>query len=324
VRNSWLVLFVTSLLLIVNPVGAVEIGGSLAADETEWGPQGSGAQVEGDPTIDVTSYLTIGSSLTLTILPGTTVRMAENQEIFCNGQIIAKGTADQPIVFTSLDPNAGAGTWIAVTLNVNRYGSVFEYCHFSNAFQGISTYLAYPTIKNCRFESCLEGIYLGLWDQEDSPVIEQNLFVDNTIDGLTSASSLPTVRRNTFRGNTIAVVCTGIHQPDLGDVNGDGPGENRFEASVDFHITLDRMTGVLMAEGNVWDEATYQEMLAKGYPANITMLSDDWDDDGELNGSCAHIDYDPFRPLTAIHNWFLRFAEPDSFRSGPSSEVKIR
>ncbi len=315
---------VTSLLFVGIPVGAVEIGGKLSEDEMDWGPPASGASVEGDPTIDVTSYLTIEPSLTLTIRPGTTIRIAKNQEIFCSGQIIAKGTADQPIVFTALDPDAEAGTWIAVTLNVNGYGSVFEHCHFEKAFQGISTYLAFPTIRNCVFESCLEGIYAGVWDQEDSPVIEQNTFIDNTIDGLTCASSLPTVRRNTFRGNKVAVLCMGIYKPDLGDAGADDPGENRFESSTDYHITVDRMTGVVKAEGNIWDEATYQEMLAKGFPADIAMLSDDWDDDGEMNDSRAIIDYDPFRPLTAIRDWFLRLPRPESFGTMSSSEFRVR
>ena len=155
-------LCITSLLAIAPTVGAVEIGGKLSADEMDWGPPGSGAAVEGDPTIDVNSYLTIEPSLTLTIRPGTTIRIAKNQEIFCSGQITAKGAPDKPIVFTALDPDAEAGTWIAVTLNVNGYGSVFEYCHFEKAFQGISTYLAFPTIRHCVFEigraSCRERV----------------------------------------------------------------------------------------------------------------------------------------------------------------------
>jgi hypothetical protein len=288
------------------PAYGVEIGGVLSSDRAVWGPPGSGAALEGDPTIDVTSMLVIAPAETLTLLPGTVVRLAADQQIFSNGQIIARGTPSLPIVFTSLDPNAGPGTWIAITLNSNGYGSAFEYVHINKAYQGISTYLSYPAIRNCLFQSCLEGLSVGIWDVEDGPAIENNTFLDNMVDGITSASSIPNIRRNVFRGNTIAVKCTGKFVPDLGDLDKNNPGENRFEQSAQYHIFVERISGVIKAEGNIWDAATAQEMLTKGYPANILTIYDDWDDDGQLNGSLASVDYYPIAMPTAVREWWIQ------------------
>ena len=64
--------------------------------------------------------------ISLTILPGTTLRLGESVSLFCYGKVTSKGTHDEPIRFQPLDPGKAWGAF--VLQGKGSSGSVFEQC----------------------------------------------------------------------------------------------------------------------------------------------------------------------------------------------------
>jgi hypothetical protein len=145
---------------------------------------------------------------TLTIEPGVVVKFHPDKgpEMLMgdNGTILARGTAANPIVFTSYkddvhgcDTNGdgdtttpAAGDWFAVNTN-SRSGSVFEHCLFTYGGAGAYGYTlslegSRGTVKSSTFAHnrgvksgcCFYGA-LNVGSALDGNVIEDNTFFDN-------------------------------------------------------------------------------------------------------------------------------------------------
>ena len=59
-------------------------------------------------TYYVNDNIGVSKGVTLTIEPGTRLEFADNKKLNCSGKLVAKGTSENPIIFTS---HLGNGTW---------------------------------------------------------------------------------------------------------------------------------------------------------------------------------------------------------------------
>ena len=93
----------------------------------------------------VTCDVVVPDGETLTIEEGVTVRFAEGVGMTCNGNLVAEGTEEDRILFTTLSPTPLPGDWD----NVELYGSSnlisyvdYEYATdgFTGDFAGNSTF----------------------------------------------------------------------------------------------------------------------------------------------------------------------------------------
>ncbi|HOE39537.1 MAG TPA: hypothetical protein PLY69_08145 [Bacteroidales bacterium] len=175
----------------------------------------------------------------LTIEAGAIIKFssqAKNLTLSNNGQILANGTASQPIVFTSIkDDSKGGdtnkdgdgsspatGDWAKIDLNGTK-SSVFNYCEFY--YGGFGTG-ASPTldlnaesaakIKNCTFAHNGGGIsgkyYIGTIHADNASsetVIQNNLFYDNILP-LTITGDISIDNSNTFSKDGTANKYNGI------------------------------------------------------------------------------------------------------------------
>lgn len=130
-----------------------------------------GGQVwrECDSPIIVTGGVVVESGTTLQIEPGVEVRFAANAALSVNGTLIARGTRDKRIVFTSNAPVAAPGDWKGIRFSdtsvdgtvdsLGRWvsGSVLELCDIQ--FAGdvpeqslgvIAAQASAPYIRGCR------------------------------------------------------------------------------------------------------------------------------------------------------------------------------
>ncbi len=83
------------------------------------------------------------------------------------GALIAVGTADSRIIFTSSEASPTPGIWGGISFDPRTHDetTIMEYCDISYGTYsngGISTYYASPTIKNCAISySSIYGIYVN-------------------------------------------------------------------------------------------------------------------------------------------------------------------
>lgn len=122
--------------------------------------------------IRITGDVLVKEGVTLTIMPGTVVRFDTLEpkleadggrnmlgldspyfpgaEIIVRGRIIAVGTTDSPIVFTSSDRAAKPGVWGAINL-LGSNGNVIEYCRIFYAYNGIHNHASTAVVLNSVF-----------------------------------------------------------------------------------------------------------------------------------------------------------------------------
>ncbi len=108
----------------VIPTGPTEHTGNITANET-WEPSGN-------PHI-VKSNISVENNATLTIKPGCIVRFDVGTDLYCGyngaGAIVAKGTADSLITFSSNVASPSPGDWEAIEIYKDAMSTTsFEYC----------------------------------------------------------------------------------------------------------------------------------------------------------------------------------------------------
>ncbi len=135
----------------VTAPGPTQVSGALTAD-TVWSPQGS-------PYL-VTGQLNIPAGVELTLLPGTVVKIAQQQAIFVNGSLLVLGDPGNHVVITSLrddsvmgDSNGdGAATspapgdWNEISVQYSGT-AVFDYADLRYGGQGSACY-AYGEVES--------------------------------------------------------------------------------------------------------------------------------------------------------------------------------
>lgn len=202
--------------------------------------------------------------VTLTILPGTVVKFAwidedgdgiGDGELTVEGRLIAKGTGDAPILFTSAKESPKPKDWTFVQISVSK-DSLVEHCIFEYAFSGLQVHYSTATIHRSLFRNNFEGIRFSTTDI----LIEHNDIIDNYYGIRCEANgSRTTVRKNRFHGNDNAffpVRKTGTSVKVY---------DNNFEDSKNYHVKL----GETQREGldftNNWWGSTDPSWIAERF-----------------------------------------------------------
>jgi|GEM_PF-1278063 hypothetical protein len=111
----------------------------------------------------VTDTVVVFPGVTLTIQPGVVVEFANNMEIeIRQAQLIAIGTAVNPITFASTSSSPTVGIYSGIYLNGGSMTCKFTYCNFSYANTGIYSWLADSLLlNNCNFNYNNTGVKSG-------------------------------------------------------------------------------------------------------------------------------------------------------------------
>jgi hypothetical protein len=152
----------------------------------------------------------VKNGVTLTILPGTVVKFEWTDEdgndigdgeLNVEGRLVARGTKDNRITFTSAREKPAMKDWTYIMISVNK-DSLLEHCVIEYAFSGIQIHYSTCIVRNCLIRNNWEGIRFSTTEAE----IYNNDFVDNN-SGIyyQSHGSRVTVTRNRFKGNGYAV-----------------------------------------------------------------------------------------------------------------------
>ena len=150
--------------------------------------------------------ITVAEGALLTIQPGTTVQFRDtDDDLWIEGNLLASGTTQTPIRFTSDNLEKAPGQWGAIIFQSTVDGGVsslqnaiVEYgSGFRSGMVQISDSL--PSIRDVEFQhSRSHGIALT----ESAPTLEHLVFHDNLGSGIhTSSGATPAIRNNSFFDN---------------------------------------------------------------------------------------------------------------------------
>ena len=173
-RHGVLLLVFAFVGLTAAPVAAADlvVRGAVAADSV-WSGE-----------VTVIGQVVVKKGLSLTILPGTIVRFAwldedgngiGDGELNVEGRLVARGTRDQPITFTSAREKPAPRDWTYVMISTSRE-SVVEHCLFEYAFTGLQVHLSSVTVRNNRFRRNFEALRFST----AAIVVECNEIAGNT------------------------------------------------------------------------------------------------------------------------------------------------
>jgi len=175
----------------------------------------------------LTGRTTVKKGAVLTIAPGTVVSFAWTDEdgngigdgeLKVEGRLVARGTREEMITFTSAREEPQARDWTFVMIELGGE-NVVEHCLFEYAFTGLQMHFARGTVRGSVFRRNFEAMRFSTADL----LIEGNSFVGNTYGiRYESRGSETTIRRNDFTGNEYAffpvVKCTStvkIHENNI-------------------------------------------------------------------------------------------------------------
>jgi parallel beta-helix repeat protein len=158
-----------------------------------------------DSPFIVSDNIIVNQNATLTIEPGVQVRFGQDFNITVNGGIIADGTVDRPILFTSNSPNASTGDWGTILISGTQQSSITN-CIIEYGTSGITLNSGSLSLQNNVIASNLNGTVVN----DGSVTIENNMIVNNTVCGINIAGgNQVTVENNTISSNGDGVVLTG-------------------------------------------------------------------------------------------------------------------
>lgn len=184
-----LLLSLLFLALTVVPAGALLVyeGEQTLWQDTVW---------QGEILID--GVLTVAPEVTLEIRPGSIVRFTRNDsngdeigehELFIQGNFLALGTVEKPILFTSAEKIPRAGDWGAINMMTSVTENVLENCLVEYGYRGFHAHFATARLVNSTFRYNRRGAQF----QESTVTIDHCRFEDN-YNGLQ------------FRDSTVSIV----------------------------------------------------------------------------------------------------------------------
>ena len=185
-RKYQLLLLVLILLLPSNIFTQTPVSGIISTNTT-W-------DTDGSPYI-VTATVLVSPGVTLGIAPDVTVKFYANTKLQVDGTIIARGNANQRILFTSNASTPNPGDWDGISFTNNSVDASYD---------GSGNYTSGCILEYCIIEYAGPGINI----LQSSPCIDHNVIRHNyTADSYTagglniSNSDFIYIRNNIFISN---------------------------------------------------------------------------------------------------------------------------
>jgi hypothetical protein len=108
----------------------------------------------------VTADITVPPGMSVVIESGTRLLFKNFSGLQVYGTLLARGTAERPIIFTSENDRARGSSsatepapydWNGITVTENAVGTSFEYCQVSYSLYGINDLAADIALRKCMF-----------------------------------------------------------------------------------------------------------------------------------------------------------------------------
>jgi len=181
-----------------------------------------------DSPFIVSNNIIVKPGATLTIEPGVQVRFGDNFSLLVNGGIVADGTSDKVIQFTSDDVNASTGAWGTIRINGTLQSSITN-CIVEYGQAGITLDGGSLNLQNDSVGYNLNGTVVN----SGSITVENDQIVNNTVDGINIAGGAEA----TVQNNVISLNGNGI------DLTGDLTGNINITQN---NIILNNQSGIAL------------------------------------------------------------------------------
>ncbi|MBI2303897.1 MAG: right-handed parallel beta-helix repeat-containing protein, partial [Chloroflexi bacterium] len=175
-------------------------GFSLGYEETAAPPQpqliiGSNTTwtLAGSPYV-ITSSVLVSTGVTLTVEPGVVVKFDDNLGMQVDGTLIARGTASQPITFTSSRITPAPGAWGFIKLTDSSGDATFD---------GSGNYLSGSILQYAVVEYAGATGSGAVWLERAAPFVDHSTIRNNSQSGIYAYNSVNLkIANNTIFGNT--------------------------------------------------------------------------------------------------------------------------
>jgi hypothetical protein len=148
----------------------------------------------------VEGVLAVAPQATLSVEPGTVVRFrrkgAQAPTLVIQGRIVAVGTKDAPVLFTSNFAAPAPGDWQGILLLGSEKKNQLENCRIEGAETGIEALFSNLTLKGVRAERAVTGMKF-----QDALVVMDGGGVSECDTALRFSESEATLRNLTLTGN---------------------------------------------------------------------------------------------------------------------------
>lgn len=215
-------------------------------------------------TVTVRGSVVVPKGVRLTILPGTVVRFERidpdgdgigDSELYVEGELIAEGTLEEPIRFTSAEPAPAPKDWKYLFVNLSR-NTVLSHCISEYAFSGVQIHFSHAYVNRCLFRRCVDGFRFSTADG----VFERNRMTENVYGvRYEERSSKAILTRNDITGNRVGIFCV-MESPGNIIVR-----ENRIHDNAGYDFKLgNRQRNDIPMQGNWWgtdDPARIREKI---------------------------------------------------------------
>jgi len=198
--------------------------------------------------------ITIPNGMNLTINPGVRVKFAAGTSLSCDGQLIAQGTSDEHILFTSKEPTPLPGDWGNITMNMSD--NTLTYVDYEWASDGIIANNASRTlIDHLSINGTLSLTANGLYFTSGTDLILTNNYI--AVAGENGIYAQNALNSN-ISNNTVAVPTYAIRA--------DGCTSCEIE-----YNSINSIDGVTGAERGIWTPNSTNIHIARN---DITV--DEW------------------------------------------------
>jgi len=297
--------------VIGTPGGSpVILGDTVITHDTVW--QGE---------IIIQGVINVKRGATLTIRPVTVVRFKKidrdqtsvcDREYLIEGRLIARGSADKQISFTSAEKNPALNDWSYLQFLAADRGNIVEYCRFEYAFAGVMIHYAEVRISDSVFQHNNRGVHYNTADLG----IDHCTFRDNRIG----------IRFMRLEGSVL-ITNNEISRNDLGVLF-----VRQHVNAVDFE-RLNRGTEMpRFAGNNIFDNVTYNFSLGEGQERDVNVAGNWWGTakreaiaermfDRRKDESLSTIVFEPFI-IEPVRNCGVRGLRPSAVAQAATEKVR--
>jgi len=194
---------------------------------------------------------------TLTIAPGTDISFVYRDAdrnglgdgtIKVKGELIAVGSAEQPIRFRSAREHPQPGDWLEIAVDFSRQVHL-RYCEIRDSAYTLHAHFTKGLVEDCHIHQNIDGCRIG----QATITLQHNLIEQNSGKGINFRNSRIKVLKNLIRHNGAGIFLFENDQPF--EITANNILNNTYQLRLgDFY------SGNVHLQGNWWGSADRQEI----------------------------------------------------------------